>query len=107
MGLPEMSALLASAPGGAAPSLFSNPLIPMVLMFAIFYFLLIAPMRKKQKKHAEMIGNLKTGDRVITNGGIHGIVVGVSESIVQVRIADQVKVDLSRSAVAALQSTEE
>lgn len=107
MGLPDISAPLASAPGGAAPSLFSNPLIPMVLMFAIFYFLLIAPMRKKQKKHAEMVGNLKTGDRVITNGGVHGTVVGVSENIIQVRIADQVKIDVSRSAVASLQSPDE
>ena len=100
--------LLATAtPGPVAWWHPSNPLFLMGIMFAIFYFLLIAPMRKKQKKHAEMVGSLKTGDRVITNGGIHGTVVGVSEGIIQVRIADQVKIDVSRSAVASLQSPDE
>jgi preprotein translocase subunit YajC len=77
---------------------------PIILVFAVFYFLLIAPARKKQKRHAEMIGNLKNGDRVITNGGIHGTVVGVSEAVIQLRIADQVKIEVSRNAIAGLQA---
>jgi preprotein translocase subunit YajC len=85
----------------------SSPLFLMAIMFAIFYFLLIAPMRKKQKKHSEMLQNLKNGDRVITNGGIHGTVVGVHDQMIQVRVADSVKLDLSKSAVAAFQNQPE
>ncbi len=78
--------------------------VPYILIFVVFYFLLIAPARKKQKKHAEMLDNLKNGDRVITNGGLHGTVVGLADGIIHLRIADQVKIEVSRSAVAALQS---
>jgi len=87
----------------------ANPLIqllPLVLIFLIFYFLLIAPARRKQKKHQEMLQELKAGDKVITNGGILGTVVGVSDRIVQLRIADQVKIDVARQAVAGLQNEE-
>ena len=83
-----------------------NPLVqfcPFILIFLIFYFLVFAPMRKKQKKHAEMLQQLKTGDKVITNGGIHGTVVGVSDDVIQLRIADQVKVDITKTAVSAMQ----
>ena len=86
-----------------------NPLVqffPFILIFAIFYFLVFAPMRKKQKKHTEMLQQLKAGDRVVTNGGIHGIVVGVADDLVQLRIADQVKIDVSKSAVSAMQQGE-
>jgi preprotein translocase subunit YajC len=78
-------------------------LVMMAVIFGIFYLLVFAPMRKKQKKHQEMVSNLKNGDKVITSGGIHGTVVGVSDHVVQLRIADQVKIDISRNAVAALQ----
>ncbi len=77
-------------------------LILVALMFAIFYFLLIAPARKKQKRLQEMINNLKNGDRVVTTGGIYGTVVGISEQIVQLRIAEKVKIDISKSAIAGL-----
>jgi len=60
------------------------------------------PMRAKQKQHVEMLQQLKAGDRVITSGGIHGTVVGVSSDIVQLRVADQVKIDVSKNAVTAL-----
>ena len=76
--------------------------IPVAVIFAIFYFLVFAPMRKKQRKHGEMLHALKAGDRVVTNGGIHGTVVGVSDSVVQLRIADKVKIDVSKSAVTGL-----
>lgn len=97
--------LLAVAPQSTEGQ--SNPLfqfLPFILIFVVFYFLLIAPARKKQKAHAEMVEGLKAGDRVITNGGIHGTVVGVTDQIVQLRIADQVKIDVAKSAVAAMQS---
>lgn len=99
--------LLAPSPAdGQQPSLFLQ-FVPFILIFAIFYLLVFAPMRKKQKKHAEMIAELRAGDRVITNGGIHGTVVGVTDNVIQLRIADQVKIDISKSAVSALQQSEQ
>jgi len=82
-------------------------LLPMILIFVVFYFLLIAPARKKQKKHQEMLKELKNGDRVITSGGIFGTVVGVSDDMIQLRIAEKVKIDVSKQAVAALQGSPE
>ncbi len=81
--------------------------VPLILMFLVFYFLLIAPARKKQKSQTEMRNNLKAGDKVITNGGIHGTVVGVSDNVIQLRIADQVKIDISKFAIEAMQSPPE
>ena len=81
--------------------------LPMVLIFVVFYFLLIAPARKKQKKHSELLDSLKNGDRVITSGGVHGTVVGVTDNVVQVRIAEKVKIDVSRHAIAGLQVSSE
>ena len=72
---------------------------PLVLLFAIFYFLLIAPTRKKQKLHAEMIRSLKNGDQIVTSGGIRGTVVGLADDYIQVRVADQVKIEIMRSHV--------
>ena len=100
--------ILAFAPppeGGGGSGSFLMSLAPMVLIFAIFYFLLIAPARKKQRLHAEMLGALKAGDKVITNGGMLGTVVGVTDDVVQVRVADQVKIDFARNAIAGLQGS--
>ena len=77
--------------------------LPFVLIIGIFYFLLIAPARKKQKAHAEMLKNLKNGDKVITQGGIYGTVVGVADQVVQIRIADGVKIEVAKHAVGGLQ----
>ncbi len=94
--------LLAAAPAGSqAPSFLVN-FVPILLIFVVFYFLLIAPARKKQKRHAELLQNLKAGDKVVTSGGIRGTIVGVTDEIVQLRIADQVKIDVDKSAIAGL-----
>jgi preprotein translocase subunit YajC len=76
--------------------------IPLILMFVIFYFLLIRPQQKKTKEHREMITNLKKGDRIITGGGIHGRITGVSDTALTVEIADKVRVKVARGNVAAL-----
>ncbi len=76
--------------------------LPFILIFGVFYFLVFAPMRKKQRKHADMLQRLKSGDRVVTSGGIHGTVVGVTDDVIQLRIADQVKIEVTKSAVSAL-----
>ena len=78
--------------------------LPFILIFGVFYFLVFAPMRKKQRKHAEMLHSLKSGQRVVTSGGIHGTVMGVTDDVIQLRIADQVKIDVTKSAVSALQA---
>ena len=84
-----------------------SPLIqflPFIVIFGIFYLLLIMPMRKRQKKHQEMLGKLTKGDRVITTGGIFGTVVDVQDDRLIVRIAENVKIEVARSAVAGLAS---
>ena len=70
----------------------------------IFYFLLIAPARRQRKQAAEMLAGLKNGDKVVTSGGIHGKIVGVTDDIVQLRISDGVKIELNKSAIGTRQS---
>jgi preprotein translocase subunit YajC len=89
-----------SQPGGFA--LF----LPLILIMVIFYFLMIMPAQRRQKKVAEMLKELKTGDKVITNGGIYGTIAGLEPDAVQLRIAEQVKIKVSRSAIAGLQTEE-
>ncbi|MGH7362933.1 MAG: preprotein translocase subunit YajC [Candidatus Methylomirabilales bacterium] len=76
-------------------------LIPLLLMFAVFYFILIRPQQQKQKKHREVLQNLKTGDQVITSGGLYGTIVAIDEQKITLRIADNVKVEVGRSFVAS------
>lgn len=81
-------------------SLFAS-LIPFAAVIAIFYFILIRPARKRQKDLDNLITSLKPGDKVLTTGGIYGTVVGITDTRLQLRIADQVKIDIVKSAVAA------
>ena len=90
--------MLASSPGQSPIA----GLIPVVAMVLIFYFLLIAPVRKRQKKHDAMIANLKNGARIITNGGIIGTVVGIQDDRLRIKIADQVKIEITKQSVASL-----
>ena len=101
--------LLAAAPPPEGQSGGLMSFLPFILIFAVFWFLVIGPARKKQKAHQEMVDNLKAGDKVVTNGGIHGTVVGVSKDIVQLRIAEnpQIKIDMSRHAISGLRAGEE
>ena len=85
------------------PSPFFS-LIPFILMLVVFYFLLILPAQRRQRKLNDMLGNLKSGDKVITNGGIYGTVAGIEGETLQLRIADQVRIKIARSAVAGLQT---
>ena len=78
--------------------------LPLILIMVIFYFLMIMPAQRRQKKVAEMLRNLKNGDKVLTNGGIYGTIVGLDDDSVQLRIAEQVKIKVSRAAIAGLQA---
>ncbi|MEW6409711.1 MAG: preprotein translocase subunit YajC [Nitrospirota bacterium] len=91
--------------GGAAG--FFVQMFPLILIFVIFYFLLIRPQQKKQRRHAEMLGNLKKGDKVVTSGGIYGTIEYLSQSTVTLKIADNVKVKMSRNAIAGLRAESE
>ncbi|MEO6323456.1 MAG: preprotein translocase subunit YajC [Thermoanaerobaculia bacterium] len=91
-------AIQQAAPGiGGTSGLIQ--MVPYLLMFVLFYFVLLAPMRKQQKKTKEMLSALKKGDRVVTTGGIYGTVAQIEDQIVWVKIADTVKVKMSRSAI--------
>ncbi|HLF55701.1 MAG TPA: preprotein translocase subunit YajC [Thermoanaerobaculia bacterium] len=88
--------------GGSAPS----PLIqfvPILLIFAIFYFLLLAPMRKRQKAHQALLTALKRGDKVVTNGGLLGEIAAVEDKVVHLKLADNVRVRVIKSAIAGLE----
>jgi preprotein translocase subunit YajC len=76
--------------------------VPIILMFVIFYFLLIRPQQKKAKTQQEMINNLKKGDRVITSGGIYGLITGIDETNATIEIADKVRVKVTRGSIAGL-----
>jgi preprotein translocase subunit YajC len=71
----------------------------LVIMFAIFYFLLIRPQQKRAKQHKQLIDSLAVGDQVVTAGGIHGKVAAVQDTVVTVEIATGVKIKLNRSAI--------
>jgi preprotein translocase subunit YajC len=78
-------------------------ILPFILILVILYLLMILPAQRRQKKLAAMIAALKNGDKVITNGGIYGTVVGLDNESVQLRVAEQVKIRVARSAIAGLQ----
>ena len=81
-------------------------LVPLLLMFAIFYFLLIRPQQKKQKKHRELLGSLKKGDTVVTTGGLHGRITGITETVVTLEIAEKVRVKVGRGFISGMTSKE-
>lgn len=82
-------------------------LFPLILMFVIFYFLLIRPQTKKQRQHQEMLKNLKKGDKVITNGGLYGVIVKVTDRDVVLEVADKVNLRFTLGAIATVRDREE
>lgn len=79
-------------------------LMPLLFIGVIFYFLLIRPQQKKQKEHEKLVQGVKTGDQVVTNAGIHGTVSNVKDKTVIIKIADNVKVEFDRAAIAVVKS---
>ena len=82
---------------GQANALFN--LMPVVLIFIVFYFLLIRPQKKAQDEHKKMVGGLKKNDEVITAGGIHGTIMNVKESTVTLKVDHNVKIEVQKSSV--------
>jgi preprotein translocase subunit YajC len=95
--------LLAQAPGAPSGPASWLSFVPMLLILVVFYFLLVAPMRKRQKELQQLVDKLQKGDRVVTNGGIHGEVAGIEGGVVLVKIADQVKIKVDKSAIARVE----
>jgi preprotein translocase subunit YajC len=91
-------------PNVTAPSTITS-LLPIVFIFGIFYFLLIRPQQKKQKEHDKMISELNKNDEVVTNGGLHGTVVNVKDTTLILRIDENVKVEINKTAVAYLKKS--
>jgi preprotein translocase subunit YajC len=89
-----------------APPAGGNPLVqfvPFILVLAIFYFIILLPMKRKQQKVQEFLKNLKVGDRVITTGGIHGQITRLSEQTVQLQVAEKIRIDVARAAIGGYQ----
>src|SRR3984885_7332725 len=99
--VPADPSLLAQA---QSPSGGITLFLPLILIMVVFYFLMIMPAQKRQKKITEMLKNLKNGDKVITNGGIYGTIVGLEDDTLQLGIAAQLKIKISRNAIAGLQA---
>ena len=94
-----------AAPAQGAPSPWVQ-LLPFVLVLAIFYFIILLPMKKRQQKVQAFLSALKVGDRVVTSGGLFGTITKLSEQSIQVQIAQNVKVEMSRAAVVGYQGQE-
>jgi preprotein translocase subunit YajC len=91
--------------GGAGS--FLTLILPWVLIFGVFYVLIILPQRRRQRELQETISNLKAGDRIVTTGGIIGVVQSVRDTSLIMRTADKSMLEIARSAVASLQQEEE
>lgn len=90
----------APGPGGS----ITTVLVPMILMFVMFHFLLIRPQKKRQQELQKQIDSVQIGDGVVTNGGIHGIVANKAEHTITVKVADNVKIKFDKAAVARIVS---
>src|SRR5712692_4422658 len=73
--------------------------VPFIFIFVIMYFVLFRPQKKRQQEQQRLISSLKTGDRVVTNAGIHGLIANVKDTTVIVKVADNVKIEMEKSAV--------
>ena len=84
----------APAPGGGI-----GFFVPFIFIFIIMYFVLFRPQKKRQQEQQKLVTSLKTGDRVVTSAGIHGLIANVKETTVMVKVADNVKIEMEKSAV--------
>jgi preprotein translocase subunit YajC len=81
-------------------------LIPFALVLAIFYFIILLPMQRRQKKVQQFLANLKVNDRIVTTGGIYGVITRINEKTVQVQIADKVRIEIAKAAIGGMQGQE-
>src|SRR3984893_1093324 len=94
------AASAAPSPAAGGPSSFINLLPFWFFIIVIMYFVMVRPQRKRQQEQQRLVSSLKTGDRVVTNAGIHGLIANVKETTVIVKVADNVKIEMEKSAIA-------
>ena len=97
--------LAMAAPSQGAPSALVQ-LLPFALVLAIFYFIILLPMKRRQQKVADFLAGLKVGDQVVTSGGMYGTVTRIGEQAMQIQIAERVRVEVSRNAIVGYQGQE-
>ncbi len=102
--MPGAYLLVAASPQAQSPIL---SLMPLVLIFAVFYFVMWAPLRKKQKALETLVDSLKKGDKVVTNGGLYGEVVRAEDATVILKLSENVKVKVAKRAIAGLEGSPE
>ena len=103
LGFPNLLAMATPSAGGASPWL---QFIPFVLVLGIFYFVILLPMKRKQQKVQAFLNALKVNDRIITSGGIYGTITKVTDQSVQLQIANNVRIEVSRAAIVGFQGQE-
>ncbi|MDP8258334.1 MAG: preprotein translocase subunit YajC [Candidatus Aadella gelida] len=94
-----------TASGAGEGQVAANPimsLMPILLIFVVFYFLLIKPQKKQQKVHAEMLNMLKKNDEVVTGGGIYGTIVNIQDDIITLRIDDNTRIKMQKGSISRL-----
>ena len=102
----RLTTLLAMAqPTGATPSLLVQ-LLPFALILAIFYFIILLPMRRRQKKVQDFQAELKVGDKVVTTSGIYGVISKMGDRSIHIQVADKVRLEVSRAAIGGYQGQE-
>ena len=109
---PMISTFLYLAQQTAAPTTPPQPdmlqtLLPFLFMGVLFYFLLIRPQQKRRKQHEQLLANLKTGDKVVTSSGIHGLIANVKDTTFLLKVADNVKIEVDKSAIAGVERSAE
>ena len=100
------SAWAAGTPAGGTGSMIGS-FIPLILIFVIFYFLLIRPQQKRAKEHRQMLEALKRGDKIVTSGGLYGVVEQVEQGIVTIKVAENVKVRVGKAYIATIRTDKE
>jgi len=88
--------------GGAGGGGGLGAFLPLIIIFAIFYFLLIRPQQRKSKQHKQLLSELRKGDKVVSSGGLHGLITGMSDDVLTVEISPKVRVKISRSSIAGV-----
>jgi preprotein translocase subunit YajC len=98
----DLAYAMGSGGAGGGQSSGLSAFIPLIIIFAIFYFLLIRPQQKKSKEHKQILSALKKGDRVVSSGGLHGVITGLADDVVTMEISPKVRVKVSRGSIAGV-----
>jgi len=88
--------------GGAGGGGGLGAFLPLIIIFAIFYFLLIRPQQRKAKQHKQLLTELRKGDKVVSSGGLHGVITGLSDDVLTVEISPKVRVKMSRGSISGV-----